>query len=71
MSLSLKPHPDSRAGAVTALTARVERRPGGLVRLTYELSGDIGTLAIPEYEPGGRADELWKLAVRRLKRGAR
>lgn len=59
MSLTLKPHPDSRAGAVRRLTADVKRTAVGL-SLRYEIEGYTAGLALPELSNPSRADELWK-----------
>lgn len=59
MLLSLKPHPDSPAGAVTALEVDVLPRPFNVLELRYRLAGRMAEIAFPPFARG-RADELWK-----------
>lgn len=59
MSLTLYPHRDSPAPAVSGLTAVVTRTRTG-VSARYELRGDLAALVIPELLAPARADELWK-----------
>lgn len=59
MNVTLHPHPDSPAPAVSGLTAAVTRTAGG-ASVRYELRGDLGALVIPELLGPVRADELWK-----------
>lgn len=59
MNVTLYPHPDSPAPAVSGLTVDVARTASG-VSLRYQLRGDLAGLVIPELLGPVRADELWK-----------
>lgn len=58
---TLVPHPDTPCPAVASLTVEVASGPGDGLTLTYVLTGDIGTLAIPPaaFLPRHR-DGLWR-----------
>lgn len=60
MRLSLKPHPDSRSAAVTAIAVEVTRPRADELALRYMVSGDIARLRLPALATPARADELWK-----------
>jgi hypothetical protein len=60
MRHSLKLHPDSRCGAVTAIDVGVSRRGAGTLILSYEVTGAIGDLRLPLTTAPARADELWR-----------
>jgi hypothetical protein len=60
MSFALKPHSDSPRLAVESLVAEARRVAGDQLELVYRLTGDLGTLVIPELSNPARADELWK-----------
>jgi hypothetical protein len=59
MRLPLKLHPDSHCPAVTSLTVDVSR-DGPTLSLRYELTGDLGALALPGETLPMRTVELWK-----------
>lgn len=59
MRRTLKLHPDSEASAVSRLTVDATR-VGAELRLSYELSGDLGAIALSPRAPAQRADELWR-----------
>lgn len=59
MTVTLKPHPDSRQSAVSRVSVAVVRTTAGL-SLRYEVEGDTAALAIPELSNPSRADGLWK-----------
>jgi len=56
----LKLHPDSRCDTVTAVDVDVARSRAGALRLSYEVSGDIGGLRLPPIAAPARTDELWR-----------
>jgi len=60
MLLSLRPHPDSPAGAVTAIDVEVTRPAPRMPTLRYLVTGDIGALALPRGRPPERTGELWQ-----------
>jgi hypothetical protein len=55
----LQAHPDTPQPLVRSLSAAAERR-GSLLRLRFELSADLGGLALPKLRPGRRSDGLWR-----------
>lgn len=55
----LKMHSAHPSDGIERLVASIERRNDGL-KLTYDLSGDLAGLIIPDHQPGLRRDELWK-----------
>jgi hypothetical protein len=59
MRVALKPHPDSRPAAVSAIDVDVARE-GGVLRLKYRATGRIGELLVPAPAEFERADGLWK-----------
>lgn len=59
MRVSLHPHPDTPAKAVTAIEVEIAREDG-LLRLTYRASGRMSDLLVPTPAEFERADELWK-----------
>lgn len=56
----LAPHPSSLMGAVTVIAVLVDRTSPEVLRLTYQLKGDLGALRLPEPRPPVRADGLWR-----------
>lgn len=56
----LKPHPDSRCDAVTAIGVGVSRREAGILVLSYEVTRASGDLRLPLTTAPARADELWR-----------
>jgi hypothetical protein len=56
--LRLVPHPDTPAGAVEGIEARVERASSHL-SLVYMLRGDLGRMRIPAPSATGFTDGLW------------
>ncbi|MGE0830522.1 MAG: DOMON-like domain-containing protein [Hyphomonadaceae bacterium] len=59
MSHALEAHPESRAPAISQITAAAARTEGGLA-VTYRLTGATGALRIPALAPAARGDELWR-----------
>lgn len=59
MRVPLKPHPDSRPQAVSAIEVEAARE-GGLLRLKYRVTGTMADLLVPAPADFERADELWK-----------
>lgn len=59
MRVALKPHPDSRPDAVTAIEAEAERA-GEVLKLRFRASGRMSDVLIPAAAMPERADELWK-----------
>lgn len=53
-------HPESRSEAVRSVGARVWRRPGGSLAITYSIEGDLSRLRVPSPRPPRMAHELWK-----------
>jgi hypothetical protein len=60
MRLALKRHPDSRCDAVTAIGVGVARPRTGALVLSYEATGNVGSLRLPLVTAPTRADELWR-----------
>lgn len=58
-NLSLRPHPDSKAGPVRTLEVEVER-VGVALALRFVLEGRLSEIAIPPRTKPGRGVELWK-----------
>lgn len=58
-SAALAPHPDHPAAAVDGLQAAIGRN-GGLVSLSYVVTGRIPELEIPPRASPTRRDELWR-----------
>ena len=56
---SLVRHPDTPAGAIQSIDARLERVPGGAVA-TFIAKGDIANLIVPPSAKPVRTDELWR-----------
>ncbi|QIK95977.1 hypothetical protein G7076_05430 [Sphingomonas sp. HDW15A] len=52
-------HPDTPAGAIQSIEARLERVPEGVVA-TFIATGDIGGLRLPSRAGSVRADNLWR-----------
>jgi hypothetical protein len=59
MLVSLDPHPDTPAKAVTAIAVEIAREDG-VLRLNYRASGRMSDLLVPAPAEFERADELWK-----------
>ena len=69
-AVTLTRHPESPAGAVTGIRARVVRNPEGILELGYVIEGEIDRLRVPLGRgPSGRvscgrdarfADRLWE-----------
>jgi len=60
MHHSLKPHPDSRCDAVTAVEVDVARPRPGMLLLAYEVTGAVEDLYVPPVVVSARTDELWR-----------
>lgn len=60
MRVSLTPHPETPSSAIDRIEVEVERVDEGTLILTYRAFGDLARLRIPEPQPFGRADELWR-----------
>lgn len=59
MRRALIPHPTSRPGGVTEVTAEA-RRDGRRLELRYLLAGEMGDVRVPPQAPSARKDELWR-----------
>ena len=59
-SAGLHPHPETPDGAVDAIEAAVHRGPGGVLTLSFLVTGRIELLRIPPRAAPIRTDELWK-----------
>lgn len=60
MRIDLRVHPASDRGPVTHIEAAVRRTGARALALTYELTGQIRDLLVPDPAPPGPADGLWK-----------
>jgi hypothetical protein len=56
----LKPHPESRCAAVSAIAAEATRPRDGLLMLRYVLTGSVTALRLPAPTGPARADDLWR-----------
>ncbi|HEY6862828.1 MAG TPA: DOMON-like domain-containing protein [Burkholderiales bacterium] len=59
-AVALACHPDSRAGAVRGVRARVLRSAGGALAVAFTIEADPRRLRIPPPAAPRFADELWK-----------
>jgi hypothetical protein len=59
-TVTLHPHPGTPCPAVDRIILRLHLEPSGLLRLRYELQGDLAKLRVPEQAASRRADELWR-----------
>lgn len=59
MRVTLQPHPDTPANAVTAIAVDIVRE-GAVLRLKYRATGRMDDVLIPAPANSERADELWK-----------
>lgn len=59
MRVELLPHPLYGRGVVTAIAVTISRN-GNALELRYDVSGQIGALAMPPRALPARADELWR-----------
>jgi hypothetical protein len=58
---ALIPHGGEAPAGVRGLVASVEMAPSGpSLRLTYRLTGEMATLAVPRRVPARRAERLWE-----------
>ena len=53
-------HADSVCKAVQAVQVKVESQPQGDLQLSYELTGDLAQIRIPEPKPPAAVDRLWE-----------
>jgi len=60
MRLALNHHPDWPCAAVTAITVDVTRPLASVLRLSFDVTGDIAALRVPPDMTAARADELWR-----------
>jgi hypothetical protein len=60
MHASLVPHPAAPAGALRSIEVDVARLAPAELSLRYRLTGDIGSLRLPEPASPARTDELWR-----------
>ncbi|HYQ72725.1 MAG TPA: DOMON-like domain-containing protein, partial [Gammaproteobacteria bacterium] len=58
--LTLACHPQAPSGLVQRVDAVVASAGEGRLTLTYVLQGELSRLRIPECQPSGRADGLWR-----------
>jgi hypothetical protein len=56
----LQRHPASEAGDIDSLQVEISLQPSGEIRLTYVLDGNLASLRVPDAQPAGRADGLWR-----------
>ena len=59
LNLSLSRHSDSRS-PLTRIDVRAAHEAPELLRLTYDIFGDLDRVLIPQVQPPLRTDELWK-----------
>ena len=59
-TVALLCHPESAAGAVRRVTARVRRSPQGALAVAFVIDGDIARLRVPEPRPPRFAERLWE-----------
>ncbi len=60
MRFALKPHPQSRCAAVTAIEVEVTRLRPAVVRLRYVVTGTMVDLKLPPLATPARTDGLWR-----------
>jgi hypothetical protein len=56
----LRLHPVSKTSAVESITVHISHIPGGALRLTYTLRGNLAALRIPDPQAAQRTDGLWR-----------
>ena len=56
----LSPHPATPPAAAVAVEAEASRPAPGVLKLVYEIAGEIGDLALPLPGEPARTDELWR-----------
>ena len=59
-TVELQCHPVIRAQSVRGIQVQVGWGPGGVLKLTFSLTGDLVRLRIPTLQPSRRADGLWQ-----------
>jgi hypothetical protein len=59
-SVTLIRHPESRGEAVRRIGARVSRRGGGTLAITYAIEGELARLRVPPPRPPRIALGLWQ-----------
>jgi hypothetical protein len=57
---TLQRHPDDPVGPVSSIEASVRRTAGGLLALTYRISGDLDHVRIPTPASPRLAERLWQ-----------
>jgi hypothetical protein len=60
MSIQLQRHPESEGGTGLSLRVRLAPARPGLLRLAYELTGEVAHVRLPTPAEPRRADELWR-----------
>ncbi|MBB5687237.1 DOMON-like domain-containing protein [Sphingobium boeckii] len=60
MSWFLKPHPDTPSAGAISIGVTVERNAANLLRLRYQVTGDVSGIAFPPIGEGVRTDGLWQ-----------
>lgn len=60
MRRELRPHPDSPASPVSAISVTAAREAPGLLRLVFSARGDMAAVTLPPPEAPERTDELWR-----------
>ena len=58
--MTLKPHPMTPGGPVSAIRAYVERWSAERLWVRFHVEGDVGRVVWPDPSSGGRADGLWQ-----------
>lgn len=60
LHVSLICHPATPSRHARSIDVRIAPEPGGELRLTYTLTGDISQIAVPETAAPQRLDGLWR-----------
>jgi hypothetical protein len=60
LNKSLTCHTTTVCNAVQTLHVKVESQPKGDLHLSYELTGDLSQILIPEPQPSAPQDRLWE-----------
>jgi hypothetical protein len=59
-TLSLVCHPQTPARAIRGIAVSASGTPGGILTLSFSLTGDLRDVRIPEPRSSGRLDGLWR-----------
>jgi hypothetical protein len=59
-AVTLACHPDTPTDAVSGMTARVYRNPGGRLAVSYIVKGDLARVRVPAPRGQSPSDRLWE-----------